>query len=281
MKKEAYAVFGHPISHSLSPWIHAQFAKESGESEHFSYEAICPPKEGFAEAIAAFIATGGKGANVTLPFKEEAFALSNHVSERAKKAQAVNTLSFTENGIFGDNTDGVGLLRDLTQSLEVSIAGKRILLLGAGGAARGVVFPLLQENPHSLVIANRTNEKAAHLAASFQDKRCFALPFSDLADLKDQAFDLVINATSMSLQTSNIKDFPLPASVFAKNRLAYEMMYGKHLLQKSPFCQIAQSAGAKLADGLGMLVQQAAESFFIWRQKRPETKRIQAALRAR
>lgn len=267
---DLYCVFGNPIAHSRSPYIHAAFAAASAQD--LRYEARLAPIDDFAGSVADFMAAGGKGANVTVPFKEEAFRLSARLSPRATRAGAVNTLVFSQGEIFGDNTDGAGLVRDITHNLGFSLAGKRILLLGAGGAARGVIAPLLGEQPVSLFIANRSADKAQALAAAFADMaEIGAGGFDDVAGMN---FDVLINATAASLSGATL---PLPASVFAPDCLAYDMMYGKGA---TPFLQQAREQGAAhLADGLGMLVEQAAEAFKVWRGIRPETLAILAELR--
>ncbi len=262
---DRYAVFGNPVAHSRSPRIHALFAAQTGQD--MSYEALLTPFDGFAAAVGAFAASGGRGANVTVPFKEEAFALATQLSARAQAAGAVNTLSFDRHGIQGDNTDGAGLVHDLVANLGISIRGRRVLLLGAGGAARGVVLPLLNESPERLVIANRTTEKASRLAAAFA-----GTTGSGFAALAGQPFDLVVNATSAGLDDARL---PLPDGIFAPGCLAYDMVYGRN----TPFIAQAQAAGAIAADGLGMLVEQAAEAFFVWRGIRPETGPVLAELR--
>ena len=267
---DRYAVFGNPISHSQSPRIHALFAAQTAQT--MSYEALLAPIDGFAAAIATFVQSGGKGANVTIPFKEDAFRLATTLTPRARAAGAVNTLSFTNDAIHGDNTDGAGLVRDLEANLGFDLAGKRILLLGAGGAARGVILPLLEKHPAALVIANRTEEKAFRLALSFAGHGI--LPEAcGYAQLHGQAvFDLIINATSAGLSDASL---PLPAHLFAPQGLAYEMVYGRN----TAFMQQAVAAGARVADGLGMLVEQAAEAFWLWRGVRPATAPVLAAMR--
>lgn len=258
---DRYAVFGNPIAHSKSPFIHGRFAAATGQD--LSYEALLAPKDDFPGAVAAFVAAGGKGANVTVPFKEEAFRLCQRRSPRAELAGAVNTLVFRDGEIFGDNTDGAGLVRDLEHNLGLSLAGKRLLLLGAGGAARGVLGPLLAAKPATLVIANRTPAKAADLAARFA--HLGAVTGGGYGDIQGP-FDVVINATSASLGGDLP---PLPAGVFAPGAAAYDMMYGKG---DTPFLAFARQQGVtRLADGLGMLLEQAAESFFLWRGLRPDT----------
>ncbi|PKO86211.1 MAG: shikimate dehydrogenase [Betaproteobacteria bacterium HGW-Betaproteobacteria-12] len=267
---DLYCVFGNPIAHSRSPAIHAAFAAATGEDMH--YEARQAPIEGFAAAVAEFVAGGGMGANVTVPFKEEACRLSDRLSGRAARAGAVNTLVFGAGEIFGDNTDGAGLLRDITANLGFPLAGRRILLLGAGGAARGVIAPLLAGEPAALHIANRSADKALRLAELFSDIAPVAA--GSFAELAGKSFDLVINATSASLSGESL---PLPGGLYAPGALAYDMMYGKG---ETPFLQLARRQGAAhCADGLGMLVEQAAEAFFVWRGRRPQTAPLLAELR--
>ncbi len=261
---DRYAVFGHPIAHSKSPQIHTAFARQTGQD--MTYEAILAPLDGFADSIAAFIAAGGCGANVTVPFKEEAFRLASRLSPRAQRAGAVNTLSFDADGILGDNTDGAGLVADLTRNLNCTIVGKRVLLLGAGGAARGVIEPLLDQQPAALVIANRTVSRAEELAELF-GHGVRACGF----DAADIPVDLVINATAASL-AGDLP--PLSPRVFTPDTLAYDMMYGRD----TPFLDFARTHGARTADGLGMLVEQAAEAFHLWRGVRPDTAPVIAAL---
>jgi shikimate dehydrogenase len=263
---DRYAVFGHPIAHSKSPLIHAAFARQTGQD--LTYEAILAPLDGFAESVTAFVAAGGRGANVTVPFKEEAFRLAGRLTPRARRAGAVNTLALDADGILGDNTDGAGLVADLTRNLHRTLAGRRILLLGAGGAARGVIEPLLEAQPAALVIANRTVGRAQELAELF-DRGIRACGF----DALDTAFDLVINATAASLAGEMP---PLSPRIFTPETLAYDMMYGRD----TPFLAFARAQGAATADGLGMLVEQAAEAFHLWRGVRPDTAPVIASLRA-
>jgi shikimate dehydrogenase len=273
--KDLYAVIGHPVEHSLSPKIHGMFAVQTGED--IAYEKRRAPLDGFVGTVRAFISEGGCGANVTLPFKLEAYDLADEVSERARHARAANTLRFTTGRIYADNTDGVGLVRDIKTNLGVDLQGKRVLLMGAGGAARGVLLPLLEARPAILVIANRTVEKAMQLARSNQHQPLAAhtvLSGVGFADLSGQRFDVVINATSSSLSDELP---PLPDDLFATGALAYDMMYGKGLTSFLSYAQ-AQNV-AQLADGLGMLVEQAAESFLIWRGLRPDTQPVMLALR--
>jgi shikimate dehydrogenase len=263
-----YAVFGNPITHSKSPLIHAEFARQTGQD--MDYSALQAPLDGFSEAVKHFQAQGGLGANVTVPFKEQAFQYATRKTPRAEAAGAVNTLRFDADGALGDNTDGTGLVRDLTVNLNLSLQGKHVLLMGAGGAARGVIAPLLAETPAALTIANRTPEKALQLAELFggQPQAC------SYAQLAGQHFDIVINATAASLQGELP---PLPDNLLNPGALAYDMMYGK----ETPFMVWARQHGAgAIADGLGMLIEQAAESFFLWRGVRPETAPVIRMLRA-
>ena len=265
---DRYAVFGNPISHSKSPLIHAAFAAQTGAD--MVYEAILAPLDGFAAAIEAFRAAGGRGGNVTVPFKEQAYALCEP-SARAREAGAVNTLSFEGDRIIGDNTDGAGLIADIVGNLGYSLAGRRVLLMGAGGAARGVLGPLLQGGIEKLVIANRTPDKAVMLATHFADVHNGVEGCAYAA--LEGGFDLVINATAASLAGELP---PLPDDVFAPGALAYDMMYGRD----TPFLAFAHARGAVCADGLGMLVEQAAEAFAVWRGVRPDTAPVLRMLRA-
>ncbi len=266
---DRYAVIGNPIEHSKSPQVHALFAQQTGQAMH--YERLLAPIDSFAESVHEFIAQGGRGANVTVPFKLEAFALAQELTPRAQAAGAVNTLSFSADGIKGDNTDGIGLVRDITLNAGVPLRNRSVLLLGAGGAARGVILPLMEENIAGLVIANRTQPRAMELAQqfSYSDVPVSSAAFEQL----DQCFDVIINATSASLDSALP---PLPDGVFGPETLAYDMMYGA---QPTIFMQHAAQRGAVVRDGLGMLIEQAAESFFIWRGVRPETAPVYQWLR--
>ncbi|MDY0056639.1 MAG: shikimate dehydrogenase [Methyloversatilis sp.] len=274
---DRYAVIGNPIAHSKSPAIHAAFAAQTAQD--LSYEALLAPLDGFADAVAAFRAGGGRGMNITVPFKEEAFRMANRLTERAKLAQAVNTLSFEDGEIKGDNTDGVGLVRDL-EHLGCELAGARVLLLGAGGAVRGVVAPLLQTGVSRLFIANRTIERAEKLIGDFADLLVYGMPHTLVAGgwadaTKNAPYDVVINATSASLSDEAP---PLPAGLYAPDSLAYDMVYGRGLT--AYLKQAREQGAARLADGLGMLVEQAAEAFALWRGVRPDTAAVRATLRA-
>ena len=270
---DRYAVIGHPIAHSKSPRIHAAFARQTGQA--LCYEAILAPRDGFSASVHAFRAAGGRGMNVTVPFKLEAFALADQHTPRALAAGAVNTLSFKTDCIVGDNTDGAGLVRDLNIHLGCPLKGRRILLLGAGGAARGALLPLLNEQPAVLTIANRTPNKAQELATRFATAagatQLHACGFEALAGAQ---FDLVINATAASLADAAPA---LPSGLYAPGALAYDMMYGR---DDTPFIAAARADGAAhTADGLGMLVEQAAESFALWRGVRPDSSAVLAELR--
>ena len=266
---DRYAVIGNPIEHSKSPQVHALFAQQTGQAMH--YERLLAPIDSFPESVHEFIAQGGRGANVTVPFKLEAFALAQELTPRAQAAGAVNTLSFSADGIKGDNTDGIGLVRDITLNAGVPLRNRSVLLLGAGGAARGVILPLMEENIAGLVIANRTQPRAMELAQQFSHS---GVPVSSAAfEQLDQCFDVIINATSASLDSALP---PLPDGVFGPETLAYDMMYGA---QPTIFMQHAAQRGAVVRDGLGMLIEQAAESFFIWRGVRPETAPVYQWLR--
>ena len=260
---DRYAVFGNPARHSKSPLIHAAYALATGQD--MTYEVIEPPVDGFAAAVFAFRASGGRGGNVTMPFKLEAFALATDRSERARLAGAANALKFDGDRIYAENFDGVGLVNDIQRNLGFPFEGRRVLLLGAGGAARGVLLPFLEQRPALLVIANRTVAKARALGEMFA--RFGNLVAGGYPDLGREAFDLVVNATSASMGAE------LPAvtrAAFAPDCLAYDLVYGKGM---TPFLAFAREAGARrVADGVGMLVEQAAEGFEWWRGVRPETR---------
>ena len=270
---DRYAVIGNPVEHSLSPQIHAEFARVTGQD--LAYGRILAPRDGFRDAVLAFRAAGGKGLNVTLPFKHEAWRLAVVRSGFALVAGAVNTLSFQGERIEGHNTDGIGLVRDLTRNLRIAVRAKRVLLMGAGGAAYGVMESLLREQPETVVVANRTLEKAIALVGHFEKLQSSALqgisarPYEALAG---DRFDILINATSAGLEGAMPA---LPEGVFAPGALAYDMVYARRM----PFLEFAQQLGARVSDGLGMLVEQAAESFFIWRGVYPETRSAMAILR--
>ncbi len=272
---DRYAVIGNPVAHSKSPEIHSMFARQSGQD--IDYARLLAPVGGFKTTVESFIAGGGRGASVTVPFKLEAFDLAHQVSQRSKDARAANYLKFDGGRIVADNTDGFGLVRDIVTNLGFGIAAKRVLLMGAGGAVQGVLVPLLEQGPAILALANRTPDKALRLAETFRHHAAAAhtvLSGQGYSDLAGRHFDLVINATSSSLSDELP---PLPASVFAADALAYELMYGRGL---TPFLAFAREQGVRrLADGLGMLVEQAAESFRLWRGVRPSTGPVIEALR--
>jgi shikimate dehydrogenase len=270
--KLRFAVFGHPVAHSLSPAIHAAFARETGID--LSYEAVDAPPAGFADALRAFAAGGGRGANVTLPHKEAAAALCARLSERARLAGAANTLRFDADGWYGDNTDGAGLVRDLTERHALDLRGRRGLLLGAGGAARAVAFALLDAGVAELTVVNRTPERADALVDAIgQPERVHARYWDSLGDLGN--FELIVNATSAG---HGADGFALPFSLVARRALCYDLSYGAAAFA---FVAWARAANAGQAlDGLGMLVEQAAESFAIWHGVRPETDAVHAELRA-
>jgi shikimate dehydrogenase len=267
---DRYAVIGNPIAHSRSPEIHAQFAAQTGQP--IRYERLLAPLDGFVAAVDAFRAAGGRGLNVTVPFKLQACEYADRLSPRAQSAGAVNTLVFGDSGVEGDNTDGVGMVRDIVGRHHTALDGLRVLLVGAGGAARGVLLPLLQAGVASVLIANRTPDKAHALALAADDARVSGCGFEELGGAA--GFELLINATSTGLDDAAP---PIPASCYAGARLAYDMVYGK---RPTPFMQIARTQGCAMScDGLGMLVEQAAESFRIWRGVMPQTEPVYQQLR--
>lgn len=268
---DRYAVFGNPIKHSRSPAIHAAFAAQCGET--LQYRAVRVEEGQFEAAARRFFDSGGRGLNVTVPFKQDAFAFADRHSDRARRAGAVNTLSLAEDGaIEGDTTDGVGLVRDMVANLGWVVQGKRLLLIGAGGAVRGVLAPLLRERPRELLIVNRTAVRAMELAATFADLGPVEGGGLDLVG--DRQFDLVVNASSAGLSG----EIPaLPATLLNERSCCYDMIYGP---EPTPFMRwAAHHAAWAVADGLGMLVEQAAESFYIWRHVRPETRPVINAIR--
>ncbi len=272
MQPDLYAVIGNPIAHSMSPQIHTAFALET--EQNLVYEALLADVDKFSEAVEQFRKRGGKGLNVTVPFKQYAWAWSDRRSERAERAGAVNTIVFNDDGsTLADNTDGIGLVRDILHNQTGKIDQKRVLILGAGGAVRGVLAPILAENPAQLVIANRTVKRATELADTLGDLgKVVGCGFSDLAG---ESFDLVINGTAASLQGEVP---PLPSGVVTQKSFCYDMMYSKK--EDTAFVLWAREQGAQCTvDGLGMLVEQAAESFYLWRDVRPETQPVLAALR--
>ncbi len=273
---DTYCVFGHPIAHSKSPWIQARFAELTGQT--LQYEKTWVPLDAFNATVHAFKAAGGKGCNVTLPFKTEAAALATECSPRVALAQACNTLKFDGEHIYGENTDGLGLVTDLVSNAGFSLQGRRILLIGAGGASAGVLGPLLTEKPHCIWVANRSVDKAIHLVArhaslaEIEGVDCQAFGLTHEAILS-HSFDLVINASSSSLQQAAL---PVPATVLQPNGLACDLMYGPAALG---FLEWARAHGTEARDGLGMLVEQAAASFQLWRGVQPPTQQVLAELR--
>ncbi|WP_107312804.1 shikimate dehydrogenase [Burkholderia metallica] len=266
---DQYAVIGNPIGHTKSPLIHGLFAQATGQDIRYTaIEGPVEPDGAFADAVRAFAASGGKGINITAPFKLDAFAMANERSERAELAGAANALKFEGGRILADNFDGIGLVRDIEVNLRLPMAGKRVLLLGAGGAARGALLPFLDAAPAEMVIANRDVDKARALAAQVAGRGpLVASSYANLARMG--RFDLVVNATSASL-TGDLP--PVPPSVFSPDGTAYELAYGKRL---TPFLRLAKNAGVHgIADGVGMLVEQAAEAFAWWRGVRPETSAV-------
>ena len=275
---DSYCVIGNPVAHSRSPWIHARFAELTGQPVH--YDRALVPLDGFADFVRDFAAQGGKGCNITVPFKLQAAELATSASERVRLAGAANTLVLSADGIHADNTDGLGIVADITRNAGVQIAGCDVLLLGAGGAAAGALGSLIEQKPQRIAVVNRTHAKAQALVA--QHAALAALYKVELsayersgleADLT-QNFDIIINATASSLTGA---DVPAPASVLHARSLAYDMMYGP---AAKPFLDWASSHGALARDGLGMLVEQAAESFALWRGVRPPSAQVLAELRA-
>ncbi|CAI8167816.1 MAG: Shikimate dehydrogenase (NADP(+)) [Cellvibrionales bacterium UBA7375] len=270
---DKYAVFGNPIAHSKSPDIHRQFAEQTGQDLSYSKQLVA--EDGFEAAANAFFANGGRGLNITVPFKQDAYAYVARTTPRARRAGAVNTLSLQADGtILGDTTDGVGLVSDIVNNLGWEIRHKRVLVLGAGGAVRGALEPLLEQQPQHIVIANRTVDKALQLSKGFAEFGYLLGCGFDM--LGEQQFDLIINGTSAGLQGELP---PLPDSLIDTNgtTACYDMLYGA---EPTPFIQWAAQRGAQVSDGLGMLVGQAAESFALWRGERPETAPVIANLRA-
>jgi shikimate dehydrogenase len=268
---DRYAVFGNPIAHSKSPLIHRLFARQTGQE--LEYTAIEAGIGHFDPSVRAFLAGNGRGLNVTVPFKEDAWRFADTHSARAERAGAVNTLIKREDGtVYGDTTDGVGLVTDLTVNHGITLADQDILVIGAGGAVRGVLEALLSHQPASLFIANRTASRASALAADFSDMG--NISGGGLDDVAERRFDVIINGTSASLQ-GELPD--LPATIFAPGACSYDMMYAA---EDTPFMTWSRDNGAsRCFDGLGMLVEQAAESFYLWRGVRPETASVITAVR--
>lgn len=275
MSRARYAVLGNPVAHSRSPAIHAAFAAQTGEP--VDYERILCPLDGFEAAVRAFAATGGRGCNVTVPFKFEAPRLAARVTERAALAGAANVLRFDaahDGGWLADNTDGAGLVHDLERHAGVALAGQRLLLVGAGGAAAGVLGPLLEAGPAELVVANRTPARAQALVERHRAVAGPARLSARTLDDPGEGYDIVVNASSTSLEGEAV---PVAPSVLRPGSLAVDLMYGP---AAAGFLDWARAHGAVARDGLGMLVEQAAEAFFVWRGVRPETAAVLQALRA-
>lgn len=272
---DRYAVIGNPIAHSRSPAIHARFAEATGQD--IAYERLLAPVDGFAQVALRFRDEGGRGLNVTLPFKLDAFALAGLRSARAEAAGAVNLLAFDGDRIYGDNTDGAGLVRDIEVRLALPLAGRSVMLLGAGGAARGAIRPLLDAGASRVAIVNRSAGRARELAAGVGDARVVGGGFDEIDAMLGQGgvADLLVNATSTGLGGEAL---PVPGALFAASRLAYDMVYAA---RPTAFMAQASAAGCpQVSDGLGMLVEQAAESFLVWRGVRPDTEPVYRALRA-
>ncbi len=269
---DRYAVIGNPVAHSKSPLIHRAFALETGQD--MSYERLLAPLGEFAPTAQLFVAEGGRGLNVTVPFKLDAYALAAQRSARAEEAQACNTLVWRDGHWYADNTDGVGLMRDLTHNLGQPLAGRDVLVLGAGGAARGILGPLLASAPHSIFVINRTARKADELAAAYAQRGPVASASS--SRLGGRQFHVVINATSVGVR-GEVPESLWPALPFAPGAIAYDLVYADTV---TPFLRWASRHGAvRTADGLGMLIEQAAESFALWRGVRPDTKAVFAMMR--
>lgn len=274
MTMDRYVVAGNPVEHSQSPFIHAAFAQQTGQA--MAYGRLLVPLGGFADAVRALADGGAKGCNITVPFKFDAFALATRHTERAVLAQAVNVLRFDADGWLADNTDGAGLVADIERNADVALAGARVLLIGAGGAASGALGPLLAAGPGELVVANRTLDKARALVERHQElaSRATLLRAATL-ECCGRDFDVVVNASASSMQGASV---PVSPAVLAPGALALDMMYG---LAAQPFLDWADECGGRGRDGLGMLVEQAAAAFELWRGVRPQTAPVLAALRAR
>ena len=268
---DQYFVIGNPVEHSRSPEIHRMFAEQTGQKMY--YGKFLAPEGGFGEALTALIDEGIRGANITDPFKEDAFVLCSDRTDRAERARAINTLVVNKEGkCLGDNTDGAGMLTDLIHNHQIELKGKHIMVLGAGGAVRGVIEPLLDQQPECLLIANRTPEKARALADDF--RTLGNITGGGFDDLGDRSYDVIINGTSAGLQG---KTPPIAHSVLRDGGVTYDMLYGS---EPTPFVRWGQDAGAsKALDGLGMLVEQAAQSFYLWRAQRPDTRAVIEHLR--
>jgi shikimate dehydrogenase len=271
-QQDTYAVIGNPVGHSKSPEIHTAFAHQTGQA--LVYQKLLAPLEGFETCVRDFFAAGGKGLNVTVPFKTQAHDMAQQLSTRARSAGAVNTLWQHQGQLYGDNTDGAGLVRDLTHNLGIALRGKKILILGAGGATRGVLLPLLEQQPYAITIANRTLSKAQALLRLAPGDSTTLIQAVELNDLP-RAIDVIIHATSAGLQ-GNAPE--VPSQCYTPTTWAYDMLYGA---QPTPFLRFARQYTNHCADGLGMLVEQAAEAFSLWRGLRPTTAPVIAQLRER
>jgi shikimate dehydrogenase len=274
MSADLYCVMGNPVEHSKSPWIHARFAELAGQK--LRYEKRLIALDAFVSGVQAFRAQGGKGCNVTVPFKFEAARLATRRSARALLAQACNTLRFEGAEVFGDNTDGIGLISDINRNAGVDLAGRDVLLIGAGGAAAGVLGPLVEARPRRIVVANRTEAKAAALIERYvalAAQHGVRLQATGLQEIHD-GFDVVINATASSMSGASV---PVSPAVLKHGALACDLMYGP---AAQGFMEWAAGHGAVARDGLGMLVEQAAEAFLIWRGVRPPSAQVLAELRA-
>jgi shikimate dehydrogenase len=267
---DRYAIIGNPVAQSKSPLLQTAFARQLGQD--MSYEAILATAGTFHETVRRFMGEGGKGMNVTAPFKLDALDLVDEMSDRARAAQAINTLKFDETGVYGDNTDGAGLVNDIQERMGVSLAGRRLLVIGAGGASRGIFLPLLEAGPAYFLVVNRTESKAHAIVGDRAERgRIEAGPIPLAAGGR---FDVVINATSVSLTGERL---PLPEGIFAEGSLAYELAYNKG---HTAFMEDASQGGAaRISDGLGMLVSQAAEGFLLWRGVRPDVSEAMSLLR--
>lgn len=271
---DRYAVLGNPIAHSKSPMIHAAFAKQTNQA--MQYEAILAPLDGFAETVHRLKAEGYKGLNVTVPFKFEAYHLARQHKPSAMSAEAANTLILDGVDIVADNTDGVGLVTDIQKNFAVALQGKHVLMIGAGGAAQGVALDIAKNAPALFVVVNRSKDKVTAMQkkiAAIKDYAVTPITVSTFEALDGELFDIVINATSTGLTDLAL---PIPDSIFTESTLAYDMMYGR----ETPFMKQARAAGARVADGLGMLVEQAAEAFYCWRGIRPDTQLVMQQMRA-
>lgn len=278
---DRYAVIGNPIAHSKSPLIHAAFARQTGQE--IAYGRLLAPLDGFAAEVARFAAAGGAGRNVTVPFKLEAFALARECTERARRAGAVNTLKRVGDHWYADNTDGAGLVHDLIENLGVTLGGKHVIVLGAGGAARGILQPILDAHAAAITISNRTMAKAEALAREFAAWGPIrAVAPENLVDVATEAHhvaDVVINATSYGMADRPLTEPPCPSSIFAPTTFAYDLVYAL-ADEPTPFMRLAAEGGVvRMADGLGMLIEQAAESFALWRGVRPNTAHVFPLLR--